>query len=315
MRGALFASLFLLLTTYAYAGSGWEKYGNEPVLGGGDMGTTFDICVLKTADGYAMYLSWRPKKAIAVSYSKDGKRWTDPKVVLDARPESGWEDHVNRPVVLFKDGMYHMWYTGQCSKKGAKSSKIGYATSPDGVNFTRVSDAPVLVPEEKWEDVAVMCPHVIWDDSQKIYKMWYSGGEQYEPNAIGYAESADGKVWKKSAKNPVFKNNPNCEWERERATACQVIKRKNDYLMFYIGFYDVHTAKIGMARSKDGIMNWERYPNNPIIQPTPDGWDAEATYKPYAVFDGGDCLLWYNGRVKNLERIGLAVHKGEDLGF
>ena len=52
-----------------------------------------------------------------------------------------------------------------------------------------MSDKPVLVPERPWEKVAVMCPHVLWDEQAKLYRMWYSGGEQEEPNAIGYATS------------------------------------------------------------------------------------------------------------------------------
>lgn len=30
-----------------------------------------------------------------------------------------------------------------------------------------------------------MRPHVLYDEKEKLYRMWYSGGEQYEPNAIG----------------------------------------------------------------------------------------------------------------------------------
>jgi len=36
------------------------------------------------------------------------------------------------------------------------------------------------------------------------YRMWYSGGEQYEPNAIGYATSSNGREWTKFAGNPIF---------------------------------------------------------------------------------------------------------------
>jgi hypothetical protein len=36
-----------------------------------------------------------------------------------------------------------------------------------------------------------MCPHVLWDEGPAV-RMWYSAGEQYEPNAIGYATSSDG---------------------------------------------------------------------------------------------------------------------------
>ena len=65
-------------------------------------------------------------------------------------------------------------------------SWIGHATSLDGKTWTRTGKTPVLAPEAPWEKAAVMCPHVLWDKETKRYQMWYSGGEQYEPDAIGY---------------------------------------------------------------------------------------------------------------------------------
>ena len=245
----------------------WVKYENNPVLGGGDLGTVFDICVLKDSDSYKMYSSWRPQKSIALSTSKDGKNWSAPQIVLPPVEGSSWEADMNRPVVVYKDGLYHMWYTGQNDGK----SWIGYAISKDGYNFERQSKEPVLSAEQPWEKVAVMCPHVIWDKHENIFKMWYSGGEQYEPDAIGYATSKDGLHWTKWDKNPIFKADPAQSWEQHKVTACQVIERENDYLMFYIGFYDINFAQIGMARSKDGINDWERYSENPIISPTEGG--------------------------------------------
>ena len=109
--------------------------------------------------------------------------------------ETGWEDDINRPVVLKREDGYHMWYTGQANGH----SSIGYATSPDGIAWKRMSDQPVLSPEQPWEKVAVMCPHVLWDDQTRLFRMWYSGGEQNEPNAIGYATSPDGLHWTKHA--------------------------------------------------------------------------------------------------------------------
>lgn len=35
----------------------WVKYENNPVLGGGELGTVFDICVLKDEESYKMYCS------------------------------------------------------------------------------------------------------------------------------------------------------------------------------------------------------------------------------------------------------------------
>ena len=57
------------------------------------------------------------------------------------------------------------------------------------------------------------------------------------------------------------------------------------------------------------------HPANPILRPGKDEWDHDAIYKPFALFDGGRWLLWYNGRRGSIEQIGLATHEGEDLGF
>ncbi len=46
---------------------------------------------------------------------------------------------------------------------------------------------PVLVADQPWEKVAVMCPHVEWEPDRGGFRMWYSGGDQYEPDAIGLA--------------------------------------------------------------------------------------------------------------------------------
>jgi len=289
---------------------GWVKYDRNPVLGG-DLGTIFDISVLHDRPGkFDMYCSWRPQRSIALSSSADGLHWSRPEICLPYNDSSGWEKDVNRPVVLFKDGKYHMWYTGE----NDSASAIGYAVSEDGKRFTRVQPAPVLTAALTWEKKALMCPDVIWDETEKIFKMWYSGGEQYEPDAIGYATSRDGVHWIKYAGNPVFSNNKNNVWEQDKVTACQVIRRKGDYLMFYIGFKNMDYAQIGMARSKDGITQWERYDRNPIIKPGRE-WDSSAVYKPYAIQDGDRWLLYYNGRRNNMEQIGIAIHAGADLGF
>jgi hypothetical protein len=192
---------------------------------------------------------------------------------------------------------------------------IGYATSNDGISWKRMSDRRVLQPEAPWEKVAVMCPHVLWDPQTRLFRMWYSGGEQNEPNAIGYATSPDGLRWTKCPANPIFTPDPANPWEKHKVTACQVIRQGEWYLMFYIGFRGEPHAQIGLARSKDGVRDWQRHPANPIIRAGLNQWDHDACYKPYAIFDRRQWLLWYNGRHGSLEQIGVALHPGEDLGF
>ena len=291
--------------------AGWVKSPENPVLGG-KYGSCFDISVLHEDGGYRMWVSWRPKQSLALVTSKDGVHWSEPpQLVFGPRAETGWEDDINRPIILKREGLYQLWYTGQA--KG--HSAIGYATSMDGVTWKRMSDKPVLSAEVSWEKVAVMCPHVIWDAALGLYRMWYSGGEQYEPDAIGYATSPDGLHWRKHSSNPVFKADAAQSWEQNRVTGCQVEKWGDWYLMFYIGFRDLDHAQIGLARSRDGISGWQRHPENPIIRTGLNQWDHDACYKPYAIYDGARWLLWYNGRHGSLEQIGVALHEGADLGF
>jgi len=292
--------------------AGWRKYEGNPVLGG-KLGTCFDVALLPDNDVYRMWFSWRPKESVALVESRDGIHWNEPQIVLAPNPASDWEGRINRPAVLKHEGVYHMWYTGQ----SATRSWIGYATSPDGRTWTRMSAKPVLSPEQRWEGVAVMCPHVLWDEKTKSYRMWYSAGEQYEPNAIGCATSTNGTDWTKYKDNPVFAAGRRNPWEQHKVTACQVIPAGDWHIMFYIGFRDENRAQIGLARSRDGVTGWQRHPANPILFPIAGTWDADACYKPFAVFDSTSdrWLLWYNGRKGSVEQIGLATHAGYDLGF
>jgi predicted GH43/DUF377 family glycosyl hydrolase len=280
------------------------------VLGGG-LGTCFDVALLREGDTLRMWFSWRPKKSLALVESKDGIHRSEPEIVLGPNAKTDWEADINRPVVLRRGDLYHLWYTGQARGR----SWIGYATSSDGKHWDRKSPRPVLSAESPWEKVAVMCPHVLWEEASQQFRMWYSGGEQNEPNAIGYATSRDGLNWTKHATNPVFQPDAGAAWERHKVTACQVVPHGGWHLMFYIGFRDEAHAQIGLARSKDGITGWDRHPANPVIRPGCDQWDHDACYKPFAILDQGRWLLWYNGRRGRVEQIGLATHEGEDLGF
>ncbi len=297
-----------------HGGGGWTKYEKNPVLGSPELGTCFDVNVIaKGSAKYNMYFSWRPMKAIALVRSNDGVKWTEPEICLRHDETSGWEDNLNRSCTIFWNGEYHMWYTGQA--RGY--SKIGYAKSKDGVHFTRVVQHPVLISERPHEGFSVMNPYVMRDDARGVFRMWYASGETYEPNVLCYAESKDGIVWEKSLLNPIFVHGSGNAWDKDRVGGCEVYQLKDGrYVMFYIGYSDIHTARIGAAISPDGIRCWKRLKGNPLVEPVPGEWDSAACYKPSAVWDEeGDCWrLWYNGRTGSREYIGMAVHKGYDLG-
>ncbi|MBP5639127.1 MAG: hypothetical protein J6X55_06595 [Victivallales bacterium] len=290
---------------------GWLKYEGNPVLGNAEMGTCFDVNVDKFEGKFRMYFSWRPKKSLAVCHGMDGIHWSEPEIILTPDDTSGWEDDVNRNCVLKINGVYHLWFTGQA--RGF--SRIGYATSTDGLHFERKSRMPILIPEFPWEKASVMNPYVLFDEERGVFRMWYAAGETYEPNAIGYAESTDGMAWKKSPVNPIFVKGHNF-YDKDRIGACEVKKLPDGrFVMFYIGYEDINTACICTAVSNDGIIGWRRLESNPIIAPVPGKWDGDACYKPsvYRDVENDRWMLWYNGRLKMHEYIGLAVHQGLEL--
>lgn len=285
----------------------WVKYKLNPVLGHDRNTIVFDPFVMIERNNlYRMYVSWRKPGKIALSLSTDGIKWSNLRTVLEKGNSSSWESIVNRASVLYKDGMYYMWYTGQSKRE----SKIGFAISKDGLSFKKL-DKPVLLPEYNYEKKSVMNPHVIFDKKEKIYKMWYSAGETYEPDVIGYATSEDGINWIKYKDNPIFIPNKNkSSLDSFKIGGCDVHKISDHlYLMFYIGYSDINTARIFVAESKDGITNWKRS-STPIIEPTKNEFDSNACYKPSAIYDkkNNKWLLWYNGRRKEKEFIGLATY-------
>ncbi len=289
----------------------WRKFEGNPILGGPEMGTCFDVHVHRIAGGYRMYFSWRPKKSVAFVESADGIHWGEPRLLVSPRPESGWEDDINRNCVVVRDGLWHLWYTGQA--RGF--SRIGYAKSSDGVNFRRVGDEPVMIPEFPWEKQSVMNPFVLPGGGKGGFRMWYAAGETYEPNALGFAESEDGIHWRKSPCNPIFIHGTE-QYDKERVGGCEVVENPDgSYTMFYIGYEDIHTARICAATSPDGVTRWTRLQANPLLSPSLDSWDSAACYKPSALYDRENdrWMLWYNGRTANREYIGLATHPGAIL--
>lgn len=283
----------------------WKKYKNNPVLSDPSGGSLFDPFVRVIDGNYKMCLSRRYDHSIMMFSSEDGFNWNwnDGIKILDGNSNSTWQKKVNRACFIFKDDLWHLWYTGQSEDK----SRIGYAISKDGKNYTRM-EIPVLIPEYDWEGDNVMNPCVLWNIEKNCYQMWYAAGENYEPDVIGYAESSDGKIWAKHDV-PVLKANENLKYCKEKVGACDVIYLGDrGYLMSHIAYQNINVARIAIAYSEDGINNWT-YLDEPIISPGKGKWDGHAVYKPTFCLDKKDnsIILWYNGRLNHKEQIGIAV--------
>jgi predicted GH43/DUF377 family glycosyl hydrolase len=262
----------------------WVKYEENPVLGG-SLGTCFDMSVDVAGDRHRMWFSWRAKRGIGYAESKDGLNWSaNEKLVLAQGP---WIE-VTRPYVLVEEDGLTMWYSAKDQERVVicrASSVDGLAWQPQGI---------AIAPENPWEKSALMCPSVLRDPDGS-YRMWYSGGDRYEPDAIGYATSADGIHWRRLSE-PVLRPGTESPWEAERVAGAHVFQHDGWLYAAYIGFANgFEESSIGMARSSDGV-EWERHAGNPVItRGGPGDFDSINVYKPFVVVDGDEWRMWFNG--------------------
>lgn len=275
--------------------NGWKKYEN-PLIGGKGKGTYYDPFVRKIDDKYVMIVSHRDSKDIIRYDSTDGINWNDSAVILkhDKYP-------VCRASFVKKNNIWYLWYTVLAEKY-----EIAFAISNDGYHFENCESNPVIVPTLLLEKNAVMNPCVMFDDG--IFKMWYAAGDKFEPDVLFYAESVDGINWEKE-NAPILAKSKH-KYDCNKVGGCDVIKQNNRYLMFYIGYQNIDTARICKATSLDG-KKWERCADNPIISPSRNTFDSDSVYKPTIVLEGDKELLWYNGRNNHVEVIGFAYKEGK----
>lgn len=292
---------------YPDEAGGWTKYQGNPVLGDENTGTMFDPFVRMVNDRYVMCVSRRRDNCLMLYDSEDGVNWKNGRVILQGNGGSDWETEVNRGCFLIRDGKWYLWYTGQHNGE----SKIGMAVSDDGIHFSRAAKTPVLYPEYLHEGKATMNPCVLWDEDKMLYRMWYAAGENYEPDVICYAESKDGFHWIKESE-PIIKAEPEKLYQQYKVGACDLSRIHDIYYMAYIAYQNLDVARICLAKSNDGLTGWTMFYDGPAIGPGINGWDQHAVYKPTLVYDEKKQIakIWYNGRFKRSERIGLAERRG-----
>lgn len=209
--------------------------------------------------------------------------------------------------VLFHEGSYKMWYTGggAVPPDTLLHSSIGYATSPDGINWIKHTGNPVLdISKAGWDSLGVETVTVIIDSGAQAasrYKMWYAGQTRDDHTyEIGYAHSADGVHWTKHTE-PVLKTGSKPEWDNCFIEGPCVIKEDGVYKMWYAG-YDCEPdgqptdgkVAIGYATSGDGIR-WTKWNANPVLKTEAGKWDQATVQDPHVIRHNGGYHLWYGG--------------------
>src|SRR5215467_5505369 len=118
----------------------------------------------------------------------------------------GWRKYEGNPVLggslgtcfdvslLREAAKYRMWFSWRPKKS------VALVESTDGIHWSQPEIVLEPNPATEWEQ-DINRPVVVHRDDG--YHMWYTGQSQKQ-SWIGYARSADGRVWRRASTKPVI---------------------------------------------------------------------------------------------------------------
>lgn len=200
-----------MLTTVGYAtstdGITWTKQG--PVMSPSASWEGNEVspnAIILENGTYRLYYhaggSQLVNRRIGTATSTDGMTWTkNANPILDLGATGAFDDNqVAEPRVVKVGTTYRMYYTGRHAADNLTS--LGYATSSDGVTFTKQGQ---LLDANRWGN--------FWGGAFVVdrghWHLWRgvtpdNGATSY----LVYATSDDGLVWTDGPSNPVLTRNP-----------------------------------------------------------------------------------------------------------
>lgn len=216
--------------------------------------------------------------------STDGTNWKKTGVVMTpCQPYEG--DKIDPMAIIYEDGVYKMWYGGQ-----AYGGCANYATSPDGINWTRYGGNPVLRKTSgSWDNEGAGGQHTVIKDGTR-YLMYYKGYGKSAPGwtFYGLAESTDGIHWVKKGRaitprpelgeTTTFKN----LYAFKAGGAYFILHTMADYLSLFL-----LTSTDGIQWTHSGLAFQKGM--------AAGGCDIKWATSPCILIEGGVMRMWYEG--------------------
>jgi beta-1,2-mannosidase len=219
----------------------------------------------------------------------------------------GWESAGTfNPAVIVRDGKIVMLYRAQ--DKGG-TSRLGYAESTDGIQFTRRSE-PVLSPDRDFEkDGGVEDPRLV--EFGDTYYLTYTGYNKRDAQ-LCLATSKDLIHWERQGVIlPAYKGRWNVRWTKSGAIVPEKIQGK--YWMYFLGTTPDNHDQMGLAWSTD-LLHWTDATDAPVLAVRAGMFDSRvAKPGPPPIVTPKGIVLIYNGADDKLVyRTGLAIFDRND---
>jgi hypothetical protein len=180
-----------------------------------------------------------------------------------------------RGFILFDDDIYKMWYTGYAGND-SDQKYLGYATSIDGINWTRYDKNPTF--SQKWtEDMFVM-------KHDSIFYMYAEG----ENDIAHLLTSVDGIKWEERGDLVIITVNGDTI-QGPYGTPAVIIEDGQWYL-----FYERNDEAIWLAKSKD-YKTWTNVVDEPVLRKGPEDYDSGAVACNQIFKYMGKYYMYYHG--------------------
>jgi len=218
------------------------------------------------------------------------------KPILSPRGDGFESAGTFNPSVILHDGKFVMLYRAQDTKG---RSSLGYATSEDGVHFTRRAE-PVFVGEAPYEKGGgVEDPRLV--KIGETFYLTYTGYNNVDDHLsdrgnaqLCLATSRDLLHWdRQGVLVPSYQGRWNVKWTKSGAILNEKINGK--YWMYFLGDAKGQDTQMGIAYSED-LLHWTEALDHPVLSSRPGMFDAHVVEPgPPPILTREGIFLIYNG--------------------
>jgi hypothetical protein len=227
-----------------------------------------------------------------------------------------WESSgVGYPRVVYRGGIFHMLYLGWTNEAGDVHAAVGYATSEDGLNWTKYESNPVFAPDESIAPQGMLNLSVMLDgETWVMYFGQFKGAYSPSKTILRATASSPAGPWTVDAELVALAPGGIADWDWFPPAVESVMHTDAGYIMYYVPIVAISGdgisyggGGIGRATSTDGIT-WTKYNDpatatgdyavsDPVFVNNPDdqAWDSSHVGAPVVRFSEDGWEMFYYG--------------------
>jgi beta-1,2-mannobiose phosphorylase / 1,2-beta-oligomannan phosphorylase len=193
-----------------------------------------------------------------------------------------WDRSIReRGYILKESDGYHLWYTGYNDQAADTMLKLGYATSPDAIRWTRHPENPVF--DKSWTEDMMVVLH------EGVYYMFAEGLH----DRAHLLTSRDKTSWvDRGFLNITYTDGkPLTEGPYGTPTVF-----KNTDGKWYL-FYERNDEAIWLATSNN-FLNWTNVQDEPVIHKGPEAYDRYGVAVNQVILYKGTYYAYYHATAK-----------------